>query len=160
MKLGLALRELHRSEKSLLRDFLKLADRHHVEHEVHYVARDLTEWSREHVHRIARAGKRYGLKLDDDPPQTSGPLAPVRTRLSDLTGRFPQPGLLLLADLRRAHRKAAGVSLDWELVAQGAQAVKDADLLTVAQECHPQTLRQLAWTNAMLKTLSPQVLAS
>lgn len=160
MKLGLALRELHRAEKSLLRELLKLSERHHVEHEVHYVARDLAVWSRDHVHRVARAGESYGLKLDADPPQTSGPMAPMRTKLSDLTGRFAQPGLLLLADLRRTHRKVAGVSLDWELVAQGAQATKDADLLVVAQDCHPQTLRQLAWTNAMLKTLSPQVLAS
>ncbi|XVS61012.1 hypothetical protein ACQPYE_22170 [Actinosynnema sp. CA-299493] len=54
---------------------------------------------------------------------------------------------------------AAGVSLDWELLAQGAQAVRDTELLTLAQRCHPQTLRQMRWANAMLKTLSPQVLA-
>ena len=102
----------------------------------------------------------YGLHLDDDPPEQSGPLASVRRGLSELAGGRPEPGLLLLADLRRLHRKAAGVSLDWELLAQGAQAVKDTDLVSLAQSCHPQTLRQLTWTNAMLKTLSPQVLAS
>jgi hypothetical protein len=57
-------------------------------------------------------------------------------------------------------REAAGVSLDWELLAQGAQAVKDPDLLAVAQRFHPRRLRQLTWTNAMLKILSPQILAS
>ena len=160
MKLGLALRELHRAEKSLARDLLTVADRHRVEHEVHHVARDLAGWSRAHVHELARAGERYGLHLDDDPPDRSGLLAPVRQRLSELTGRRAEPGLLLLADLRRLHRKTAGVSLDWELLAQGAQATKDTDLLALAQRCHPRTLRQLAWSNAMLKTLSPQVLAS
>jgi hypothetical protein len=160
MKLGLALRELHRAEKSLAHDLLRIADRHHAEHEIHHVARDLAAWSREHVHGIADAAQRYGLKLDDDPATTSGPLEAVRTKLSDMTGRLAQPGVLLLADLRRLHRKAAGVSLDWELVAQGAQAVKDTGLLELTQKCHSQTLRQLKWTNAMLKTLSPQVLAS
>jgi hypothetical protein len=67
---------------------------------------------------------------------------------------------LLLADLRRAHRLAAGVSLDWELVAQGAQAAKDEELLDLAGRCHPQALRQMRWANAMLKELSPQTLAT
>ncbi|GAB5009948.1 hypothetical protein MAHJHV63_55300 [Mycobacterium avium subsp. hominissuis] len=53
---------------------------------------------------------------------------------------------------------AAGVSLDWELLAQGAQAAKDAELLGLASRCHPVTLRQMRWANAMLKELSPQVL--
>lgn len=160
MKLDLALRELHRSEKSLVRDLLQVSDRHKAEHEVHHVARDLAEWSRQHVHELAVAGRRYGLRLDDDPARSSGPLGHLRTAVSELAGRRAAPGLLLLADLRRLHRKAAGVSLDWELLAQGAQGVKDVDLLELAQHCHPQTLRQLTWTNAMLKTLSPQVLAS
>lgn len=158
MKLGLVLSELHRAEKALVRDLLEVAERHRVEHEVHYVARDLAGWSRAHVDRLARVGERYGLTLDRDVLRT--PLAPLRTKLSELTGRRAEPGVLLLADLRRLHRAAAGVSLDWELLAQGAQAVKDTELLELAQDCHPRTLRQLTWTNAMLKTLSPQVLAS
>jgi hypothetical protein len=163
MKLGLAIRELHRSEKSLAHELLRLADRHRTEHEIYHVARDLARWSREHLRELAEAGRAYDLDLDapdDDLPERSGPFAPLRTVLSELTGRRPEPGLLLLADLRRLHRKTAGVSLDWELLAQGAQATKRPDLLAVAQRCHPQTLRQLKWTNAMLKTLSPQVLAS
>jgi hypothetical protein len=87
-------------------------------------------------------------------------LAPLRETFSVLTGRTSAPGMLLLADLRRLHRMAAGVSLDWELLAQGAQAVKDGDLVELTERCHPETLRQLKWTNAMLKVLSPQVLAS
>ncbi|MFC4857139.1 hypothetical protein [Actinophytocola glycyrrhizae] len=159
MKIGLALRELHRSEKSLARDLLVVADRHHVEHEIHHVARDLVRWSGEHLAGIAEAARAYDLNLDTDLPG-QGLRGAVRAKISDMTGRFAAPGVLLLADLRRLHRKAAGVSLDWELVAQGAQAVKDTGLLELAQRCHPQTLRQLKWTNAMLKALSPQVLAS
>jgi hypothetical protein len=76
-----------------------------------------------------------------------------------LRGR-PETGLLLLADLRRLHRKAAGVSLDWELLAQAAQAMRQPDLLELAQSCHPQALRVMRWANAHLKVVSPQVIAS
>ena len=112
------------------------------------------------MHGLVEVGRRYGLNLKDDPDEDSGLLSTVRGKASELVGRRPEPGLVLLADLRHLHRVAAGVSLDWELLAQGAQAAKDAELLALAQQCHPQSLRQMRWANAMLKMLSPQVLAS
>jgi hypothetical protein len=159
MKLGLAIRELHRSENSLAADLLKMSDRHKAEHSIFHVARDLAGWSKEHVHELTDVGQRYGVNLRDNPKDDSGPLAALRQRTSDLLSSRSESGLLLLADLRRAHRKAAGVSLDWELLAQAAQALKDAELLELCQRCHPQTLRQMRWANAMLKELSPQILA-
>jgi hypothetical protein len=88
----------------------------------------------------------------------SGPFGAGR-EARGLLAADSDPGLNLLADLRRLHLGAAGVSVDWELLGQGAQAVKDADLLEVCRRCHPQTLRQMSWANAMLKVLSPQVWA-
>ena len=73
-----------------------------------------------------------------------------------VVGRWPEPALLLLGPVSASSHRGR-VSLDWELPAQGAQ---DVELITLAQECHPQTLRQMRWANAMLKTLSPQFLAS
>ena len=164
MKLDLALRELHRSENNLTADLWKVSDRHKVDHEIYHVARDLAHWSQQHVHELAEIGQRYGLNLKDDspeePPEDSGLLSTVRNKASELVGRRPEPGLLLLADLRHLHRVAAGVSLDWELLGQGAQAAKDSELLALTKRCHPQALRQMRWANAMLKVLSPQVLAS
>jgi hypothetical protein len=52
------------------------------------------------------------------------------------------------------------MSLDWELLAQAAQAAKQQELLALAQRCHPQTLRQLRWANARLKDSAPQALLS
>lgn len=160
MKLDLALRELHRSENSLAADLLKVADRHKVDHEIYHVARDLAHWSQQHVHELAEIGQRYGLNLKDDSPEDSGLLSTVRNKASELVGRRPEPGLLLLADLRHLHRVAAGVSLDWELLGPGSQAAKDSELLALTKRCHPQALHQMRWANAMLKVLSPQVLAS
>lgn len=36
---------------------------------------------------------------------------------------------------------------------------KDDELLELTKRCHPQTLRQMRWANAMLKELSPQALS-
>lgn len=161
MKIGLAIRELHRAENSLAADLLKMADRHKVDHGIYHVARDLAQWSQSHVHELTEVGRRYGVRmLRDNPKDDSGVMADVREKASELLGERPEPALLLLADLRKVHRKAAGVSLDWELLGQGAQALKDSELLQLTQRCHPQTLRQMRWANAMLKEISPQVMAS
>ncbi len=158
-KLVLALRELHRSELRLARALDAMAARHHSDHEIFHTATDLAQWSREHVALIAQTGEKYGLSMRAH-PRTTAWSASAQKWVSDRMGRRPEPSLLLLADLRRAHRLAAGVSLDWELLAQGAQGAKDADLLKVTQRCHPQALRQMRWANALLKQLSPQVLAT
>lgn len=159
-KLPLVLRELHRSETSLARDLLAVADRHKVDHEIFHIGRDIARWSQTHVRRLAELGRDHGVELDPQPRWSVPAVSSVVQRLSTAAGRRPEPGLLLLADLRRVHRKAAGVSLDWELLAQAAQAMRRPDLLTLAQSCHPQTLRQMKWANAHLKATSPQIIAS
>lgn len=160
-KLNLVLRELHRAETSLGRDLLALADRHHADHEVFHVARDIARWPQEHVRRLAEVGRDHGVRLAEAPRWTlPTPVTSLIRAAGDAVGRRPEPGLLLLADLRRVHRKAAGASLDWELLAQAAQAMRQRPLLELAQSCHPQTLRVMRWANAHLKVTSPQVIAS
>jgi len=160
MKLDMAIEELHRSENHLVTVLLTMSDRHKTDHEVFHVARDLAKWSQTHVTELARIGRDFGLDLDSEPADDPGVLATLRQRASELLGRRPEPGLLLLADLRHLYREAAGTSVDWELLAQGAQGAKEQELLDLSERFHPQTLRQSRWANAMLKVTSPQVLAS
>ena len=160
MKLHLAIEELHRSENHLARALLAASDRHKADHEVFYVARDIAGWSQRHVTELARIGADYGLDLHPEPEGESGVLEKVQQATSDLLGRRPEPGLLLLADLRHIHREAAGVSLDWELLAQAAQGARKRELLELAQRCHPDTLRQMRWANAKLKESATQALVS
>ncbi|ATA29607.1 hypothetical protein MLM_3695 [Mycobacterium lepraemurium] len=157
MKLRLAIRELHRSERKLAHELTVMAARHHSDQHICHLARDLAGWSRRYLGELARHGRHYGLRVSAD-PRSGARTGVVQQRISGLLRHRPKPGLVLLADLRRIHRLAAGVSLDWELLAQGAQAAKDAELLGLASRCHPETLRQMRWANAMLKELSPQVL--
>jgi hypothetical protein len=38
--------------------------------------------------------------------------------------------------------------------------MKQQRLLELAQSCHPETLRIMQWSNAHLKVMSPQIIAS
>jgi hypothetical protein len=160
MKLDLAIEELHRSENELYTVLLSMSDRHRVDHEVFHVTRDMARWSAQHVAELAAAGRELGLDLDPQAEHVAGLLEALRQKASELTGRRSAPGMLLLADLRHLYREASGTSLDWELLAQGAQGAKRKELLDLAERCHPQTLRVARWAESHLKVASPQVLAS
>ncbi|MFF0078622.1 hypothetical protein ACFYR1_02690 [Streptomyces canus] len=150
MKDGIAhtLRALHHEEGQPALDLVAVAEQHTGEHEVHHVATDLADWSREHAARLAAYAAGGGLRLDDDTPEPASG-----------QGEGPE-GLLLLRALRALHLAATENSLDWEMLAQAAQATRDERLLELASACHPQTLRQMRWANTLIKQLSPQVLTS
>ena len=156
MRIGVALREVHRSETGLAGELRRMADRYQDEAEIHHVAQDLARWSDEHVRELAAAAARHGERAESPAGSEGRGLGPAPDA-GGLLAAGSDPGLALLADLRRLYLAAAGVSVDWELLGQGAQAVKDADLLALSGRCHPQTFRQMKWANAMLKVLSPQV---
>lgn len=159
-KVGTSIEELHRVEGDLAETLLALAERHRADHEVHHVARDLARWSQEHVGRLSEAGADYGLDLAATIDDRSTVLARLREKGAELTAGFHEPSLLLMADLRHLHRAAAGASLDWEVLAQSAQSLQDSHLLAVAQRCHPETLRQLRWANAMVKEVAAQTIVT
>ncbi|KKD07789.1 hypothetical protein [Streptomyces sp. WM6386] len=155
------LRALHDGERALERDLLATAERHRTDHEVHHVAGDLAQWSRHHSARLADTGRHYGLDLDgpkDDP--SPGALSALREKAAEALGRRPEAGLLLLHDLCDLHLAASRNSLHWEMLAQAAKATRDERLLDLATDCHPRTLRQMRWTNTLIKELSPQLLTS
>ncbi|CAL9665262.1 hypothetical protein [Streptomyces sp. NPDC057340] len=158
---NLTLRTLHRGERRLAHELVTVAERHTTEHEVHHVATDLARWSREHVRRLAQTAAERGVRLGEAPePSSDGVFATLREKASEAVVHRPEPGLLLLRDLRELHVAAAENSLHWEMLAQAAQASRDGGLLALASSCHPQTLRQMRWTNTMIKNLSPQILTS
>jgi hypothetical protein len=152
---------LHDDERDLELDLLAAAERHRAEHEFHHVATDVARWSREHATRLAALGRDRGLALSGPRDHPSpGALAALREKASQALGRRPETGLVLLHDLRDLHLAAVGNSLHWEMLAQAAQATRDGRLLELVSACHPQTLRQMRWTNTMIKVLSPQLLVS
>jgi len=159
-KIALAIEELHRAESELAVELLQISGRHKADHEIFHLGRDLSHWSRDHVRGLARSGRDYGLELQEEVDEPSTLVDEVREKAAELVGRRPEPGLLLLADLRRLYQMASGVSLDWEVLGQAAQATRDRELLALTTSCHPQTLRQARWANAQLKEAAAQVLVS
>ncbi|MER7726868.1 hypothetical protein [Streptomyces sp. NPDC096323] len=157
----LTLRALHHGERQLAKELVVSSERHSTEHEIVHVAKDLAGWSNEHCLRLAETAAHYDLDLDG-PSQVSatGPVAALRKVAAEAAGHRPEPGLLLLRDLRELHLAAVGNSLYWEMLAQAGQAAKDTRLKELAASCHPQTLRQMRWANTMIKNLAPQILTS
>ncbi len=155
-----AMTELHRAESHLATALLEMADRHRVDHEVYHVARDVAGWSKEHVRRLAEVAHERGNELAAVPGGGHDLLGALARKGAELTGRLHEPSLLLLGDLRHVHREAAGVSLDWEVLAQTAQALRDERLLRLAEDCHPETLRQMRWANAKVKELAAQTMVT
>ncbi|MEC4764563.1 hypothetical protein VT930_15830 [Mycobacterium sherrisii] len=159
MKINLAIREVHRAERKLAHRLNLIAARHHSDQDISHLAHDLAGWSQDHLTRLAAHGRHYGVRLSAH-PRTTARTSMLERKVSAALRRRPEPALLLLADLRRVHRLAAGTSLDLELLGQAAQAAHDEELLTLTSRCHPETLRQMRWANAMLKELAPQALTT
>ncbi|MDQ0989465.1 hypothetical protein [Streptomyces sp. V3I7] len=152
--IALVLRALYDGERGLEQSLLTVADRHGADHEVHHVATDIARWSHDHAERVARAAESHGLHLPETAPLTPRRQAPAPDDAA------ADPGVLLLLDLRELHLAAAKNALDWQMLSQAAQAAGESGLVDLAAECRPQTVRQMSWTDTMLKTLSPQLLTS
>ena len=155
-----ALRRIHRGENELHLQLLRISEREHAEHEVHHVARDLATWSAEHVREIAAHAERFDVDLSGDPDTPTGVVERMRTAVSTVAGQRAEAGLLLLEDMRQLYLQASDNSLAWEMLAQIAQAKREAELLELTERCHPQNLRQLRWANTMIKIQTPQILSS
>jgi hypothetical protein len=158
MRIGLVLRGLHHDENDLAHHLLVVSERHKVDHELYHLARDLAGWSQRHVRALAEIAPRYDLKLDPEPAGELTLAERLGEKGSELIGQRDEPALLMLRDLREVYTHASGLSVDWEMLAQAAQALKDEDLLELSSKCHPDTLRQLRWANAKIKETSSQIL--
>jgi hypothetical protein len=161
MKIDLAIREAGEAEAALADLLLRVGERHRVDHDVFHMSRTLATKSRESLLALADAAERYGVTIDLDAGKPSDGLrTTLREKSSELLGHRPQAALLLLRDLREVHLRAAEASINWVILGQGAQAVRDEDLLATVTSRHPFALKTLTWTTTRLKEAAPQVLAS
>lgn len=63
-----------------------------------------------------------------------------------------------LPDQDAARVLATLVQTSWTVIAQGAQGLRDHELLDVATSANAQTSRQLTWLNTRMKTAASQAL--
>jgi hypothetical protein len=158
VNLELAIEQVHDAESELVRELERVGEAHKADHDIHHLGASLSDKARTRIERLAAEGERHGASLNHDVKGT-GPLAPLREKASELAGRRPEGGLLLLRDLRRLHLASVRASIDWVVLAQAAQAARDEQLLGLVSECHPQVLQVLKWTTTRIKQAAPQALA-
>jgi hypothetical protein len=163
LKLAFAMRDVRDAEKRLGEELNRLGERHKSDHDVFHLTETLQRIVHANLERLAPHGERYDVGVDPDDVQEehgSGLLEKAREKTSELVGRRPEPGLLLVRDLRKLHLLYAEASINYVILGQGAQAARDRELLDACSQCHAQTLRGMKWTVTRIKTASPQVLTS
>lgn len=159
-KIATLIQILLRDEALVSATLLELSERHRDDHEIFHLTRELASWSDEHLIMIAETARRYGAERTGDRHVDAAALLDrVQDELADRTEPEVDPGLLLLRQLRALHLACVGLSVDWEVLAQSAMAVRDDDLLSLAEQCQSDAARQMKWANAKLKEAAPQVMA-
>lgn len=161
-KVGAVLRELHEAEVELAQSFRAVAERQATDHGTHYTCRTLSAQCDEHAERLRALGGHYGVVLH--PPKRPAVLTSavdaLRHKSSELAGRRPESGLLLLRDLRELYLKAQGVGLHWIVLGQAARALRDHDLLSEVSALHEETVTQAKWITTRIKEAAPQILVA
>lgn len=164
MKIAVALDEVRDAESELIAALVAVGERHRADHDVFHLTRLLRGWADERLRQLAPHADRYDVELDPerigDDGRRPGPTQRLGGAGAEPVGATPDPGVVLLRDVRDLHLAASRVSLAWTVLGQGAQAVVDRELLAVTTACHPQAIRTVEWTVQKAKEASPQVLAS
>jgi hypothetical protein len=137
------------SERTLAESFRAVADGHGGEADVFHTCHLLAGWSDGHRRRLAPVIERYG---EDD-----SVTEPERLHASGLVEVRSGP-VGMLRDLQDLHVLASLVQTTWTVVAQGAQGLRDAELLDIATTSNAETSRQLTWLNTRMKAAAPQAL--
>jgi hypothetical protein len=160
MKLGLALKQVQDAEEELASELLKVADRHAVDHEIHHTAHRLALGCAALTERLRPFGDRYETEIEPADADSPGLLERMRQRSSELLGRTPPSGMLLLRDLRELWLAAQAAEISWVVLAQGAQAARDPELLALATEGHDEAEVRGKWIRTHIKESAPQVLVA
>jgi hypothetical protein len=140
-----------RSEQTLA-DSLRVVARAQAEHaDVYHTCNTLAEMSDRHRELLAPIARRYGEESGGEAAQ------PERLHAAGLA-EARTGALGLLRDLQDLHVLATLVQTSWTAIGQGAQGLRDHDLLEVAQAAMADTARQVSWCTTMLKATAPQAL--
>ncbi len=160
-KLGLLIGELHQAETDLAAEFRKVADRQAADHGTSSMCRILAEQCDRHATRIQHLAERFGRDLSElrRASAVSSVAGALRHRASEVMGRHPGAGLLLLRDLRHLYLLVHAVDVHWVMLGQAAQAIRDQELLAAVTGMQQETATQIGWVSTRLKEAAPQVLA-
>jgi len=141
-----------RSEQTLADSFRAIAEGHAHVSDVFHTCHVLAQFSDEHRLRLRSVVERYGKESSGDDVDE-----PERLHAAGLAeARSGEVGLL--RDLQDLHVLATLVQTTWTVIRQGAQGLRDQELLEVAEHANGETSRQLTWLNTRMKAAAPQAL--
>jgi erythromycin esterase-like protein len=161
-KIGILLGQLHDAETDLAAEFREVAQRQAAEHDVFYLCQTLAQQCDDQAQQVRSMAERFDhdISAPDDQGQVSNVMSALRRKTSELMGRRPEAGMLLLRDLRQLYLMAEEANVHWIALGQVAQAVRDHDLLGQVSLLHKQTLTQIKWIKTRLREATPQVLCT
>jgi hypothetical protein len=137
------------SEQVLADSLRAVAEGHARQPDVFHTCHTLAGWCDRHREDLVPVVERYGEKEDVDEPERLRADALTSTREGEIG---------LLRDLQDLHLLATLVHSTWTVIGQGAQGLRDHELLEVATSSKAETTRQLTWLTTRMKQAAPQAL--
>jgi hypothetical protein len=137
------------SEQILAESLRTLAEGRPDVHDVFHMCQTLAKMSDAHRDNLRPAVQRYGEDQDVDEPERLRATGVAEVRGGEVG---------LLRDLQDIHLLATLVRSTWMVVSQGAQGLRDRELLKIAQDSMVETGRQLTWLETRMKAAAPQAL--
>ena len=159
-KIGVLLDELHDAETELADEYLKVAERQAAEHDVYYLCHTLGKECDARAAWLRGVAGCFGKDISEPGPSraVTNLLSGLRHKTSELVGRRPESGMLLLRDLRQLYLMTEEANIGWLVLGQIAQGLRDENLLDDVSGRHKQVLTQIKWLKTRIKESSPQVL--
>jgi hypothetical protein len=142
----------HQGEQTLADSFRTVGNGHAKQADVFHLCETLAKMSDSHVAQMAPIARRYDdERVGDDVDE------PERLHAEGLA-QIRQGQIGLLRDLQDLYVLATFIQTTWTVLTQGAQGLRDQQLLKVATSANADTARQLAWLNTRMKAAAPQAL--
>lgn len=135
-------------EQALADSLRAVAQGHAHVADVFHTCHTLADMCDDHRHRLASVVERYGEQDVTEP-------ARLRAQTMSET-REGEVGLL--RDLQDLHLLATLVQSTWTVITQGAQGLRDEELVDIATSSTSDTSRQIAWFNTRMKAAAAQAL--
>ena len=160
MKLGHAIELVQDAEVKLADELSTLGERHAAESDVYHTAHLLAARCATQLDSLVPHARHYGAPERSEVGPTPHALERVRRLTSEVLAGRPEPGMLLLHDLRDAYLSAHAAEVAWVMLGQAAKAARDTDLAGTAESGVEEAERRWKWLRTKIKDASPQVLVA
>jgi len=160
-KLAATLERLRDAEVELAGEYREIGERHAAEHDVFHICHTLASQCAARAEQIGRVCGGHGERNGTGGPGSAvhSLAAAVRRKASEITGRSPATGELLLRDLRHLYVLTGDCQLQWMIVAQGAKAARETELIDLSLKSCEEVSGQMRWIITKVKLAAPQAVS-